>query len=449
MALPDGPRLPTLVTTWHWVRRPLPFLEENARRFGDAFSFRLAGLPPLAAFADPEAVKEIFSDAGENMVLGKLNQNFRALFGDRSILMLDGKEHLRQRRLLLPPFHGERMEAYGQTMMELADESIDAWPLGTQFSIHRHLQAITLRVIVRTVFGVDAGARFDKLLKVVTETVELGAWSVLLFPFMQKDLGRYSPWGRYLRKRAEQDALLLAEIRMRRAAGTKGRTDILSMLIDARDEQGHAMSDEELRDQLVTLLMAGHETTATSLAWAFRWVLGTPRVEERLVEEIRSGPFTPERVAKLPFLDAIVRETLRLQPAIPIIGRFLEKPTRVGGYDLPAGTGVVCAIYLAQRRASVWTDPARFDPDRWLDKKYTPYEFFPFGGGIRRCIGMAFAIYEMKMVLATTFARAKLRLAPDLPVRPVWHSIMLVPSDGLRVVLDTRCRITEASQAAE
>lgn len=440
MALPPGPDN-RLVTTWRWLREPFEFLDEQRSRFGDAFTMRLPGLPPLVVFSNPEAVKQIFTDDGETMLAGKFNLSLRAFLGEQSVLMLDGKEHLRIRRLLLPPFHGERMQAYGRAMIALTQASMAVWPRKKPFALHDRFQAITLRVIVRTVFGVEEGARFERLVAQLTELTEIAAWPPLLLPFMQKDLGPLSPWGRFQRKAADVDAALLAEIRMRRAAGTAGRSDVLSLLIDAKDESGAGLTDDELRDELVTLLVAGHETTATSLAWAFRWVLDTPEVRARLEAEIagaaREGGaagLTPERIAKLEYLDAVVRETLRLQPVVPVVGRVLEKPVTVGDYDLPAGVAVVCSIYSAQRRASSYPSPRRFDPERFFRTKPSPYEFFPFGGGIRRCIGMAFALYEMKMVIATVMSRANLQLAGGKPIRVVRRSITLTPSDGMRVV---------------
>ena len=440
MALPPGPDN-RLVTTWRWLREPFEFLDEQRSRFGDAFTMRLPGLPPLVVFSNPEAVKQIFTDDGETMLAGKFNLSLRAFLGEQSVLMLDGKEHLRIRRLLLPPFHGERMQAYGRAMIALTQASMAEWPRKKPFALHDRFQAITLRVIVRTVFGVEEGARFERLVAQLTELTEIAAWPPLLLPFMQKDLGPLSPWGRFQRKAADVDAALLAEIRMRRAAGTAGRSDVLSLLIDAKDESGAGLTDDELRDELVTLLVAGHETTATSLAWAFRWVLDTPEARARLEAEIagaaREGGaagLTPERIAKLEYLDAVVRETLRLQPVVPVVGRVLEKPVTVGDYDLPAGVAVVCSIYSAQRRASSYPSPRRFDPERFFRTKPSPYEFFPFGGGIRRCIGMAFALYEMKMVIATVMSRANLQLAGGKPIRVVRRSITLTPSDGMRVV---------------
>jgi cytochrome P450 len=440
MALPPGPEN-RFVTVWRWLREPFDFLDEQRSRFGDAFTMRLPGLPPLVVFANPEAVKQIFTDDGETMLAGKFNLSLRAFLGEHSVLMLDGKEHLRVRRVLLPPFHGERMQAYGRAMIDLTEASMRDWPRKKAFALHDRFQAITLRVIVRTVFGVEEGPRFERLCEQLTRLTEIAAWPPLLLPIMQKDLGPLSPWGRFQRKAAEVDEALLAEIRMRRASGTTGRTDVLSLLVDAKDENGVGLSDEELRDELVTLLVAGHETTATSLAWAFRWVLDVPEVRTRLEAELteatregRGAPLTPERIAKLEYLDAVVRETLRLQPVVPVVGRVLEKPITIGEYDLPAGVAVVCSIYSAQRRASSYPSPRRFDPERFFRVKPSPYEFFPFGGGIRRCIGMAFALYEMKMVIAAVLARTNLRLAKGKPIRVVRRSITLTPSEGMRVI---------------
>ena len=393
-------------------------------------------------YSRPEDVKEVFADDGNLLQAGEFNLSLRAFLGEHSVLMLDGGEHMRHRKLLLPPFHGERMHAYGQTMLDIADASIDEWPLHTPFALHGYMQWITLQVILRTVFGVDGAARLARFDRVITEQLDIAAWPPLLIPFMQKDLGRFSPWGRYVRKRRDTDEMIYSEIRERRAAGSQGRTDILSMLLEARDEQGAPMSDVELHDELVTLLVAGHETTATALAWTFRWLLEMPELASRLRTELaraeEAGPLTADAISKLELIDAVARESLRLQPVIPLVGRVLTRPARVGGYDLPAGIGVVCSIYLAQRRADTYPQPDRFDPTRFLGKKFSPNEFFPFGGGVRRCIGMAFALYEMKMVIARIVSRTTLALAATRPVSVVRRSITMTPSEGLRVRLIER-----------
>ncbi|EYF08416.1 cytochrome P450 [Chondromyces apiculatus] len=443
MALPPGPRAPAPLTVYNWLSRPFPFLSECRARFGSAFTIRLPALPPLAIFADPDDVKLVFTDDTDSMVAGRFNLSLSAFLGDRSVLMLDGREHLRQRRLLLPPFHGERMHTYGQVMIDAAHGAIDTFPSGKPFALHGFMQEITLHVILRAIFGIEEGPRLSALGKTVAELLEIVSWPPLLIPLMQRDLGPRSPWGRFLRARNEAYGMLHDEIRSRRARGDSSDAslrgqDILSLLLQARDENGNPMTDDELRDELVTLLVAGHETTATALAWAIHWILTTPGVEARLRRELAGGDLSPARIAKLELLDAVVREALRLYPVIPIVGRILDKPAHVGGFDLPAGVAVVCSIYLAHRRPEAYPEPERFNPDRFLGKKLSPYEFFPFGGGIRRCIGMAFALQEMKMVLATVLSRTTLRPADDGPVRPVRRSITLTPSGGCRVIMTRR-----------
>ena len=437
--LPPGLRIPKVASTMMWMRNPLGLMDRCAKRFGEPYTMGLVGFPPLVVTYRPETVKEIFADDGETFAAGKFNQSLAALIGERSVLMLDGAEHLRHRRLLLPPFHGERMKAYGEVMLAAADAKIDQWSQGETFALHPHMQDITLRVIIRTVFGFEEGPRFDEMRRRMMRILELGAWAPLLIPAMQVDLGRHSPWGKFLRARAHGDAYLFEAIAERRATGARGN-DILSLLLDARDEDGKPMNDAELRDELTTLLVAGHETSATALAWAVRWTLGTPGLAYRLRTEIADAVradgtkrLTAARAAELPLVDAICREALRLNPVVPLVGRILERPARVAGYDLPAGTPVVCSIYLAQRRPEVYPEPERFDPSRFLGKKLTPSEFFPFGGGMRRCIGMSFALYEMRIVLARIFERAQLSLASSRPIRAERRSITLMPSEGLLV----------------
>ncbi len=438
---PPGPRIPKLASTLWWMRAPFELLDHCAKRYGEPFSMGLVGFPKLVVTYSPEVVKEVFADDGETLAAGKFNKSLSALLGERSILMLDGAEHLRHRRLLLPPFQGERMQRYGQAMLEATDHAIDRWSPGEVFALHPHMQDVTLRVILRTVFGFEEGPRFDEMRRRMKLILHLGSWPPLLVPFMRVDLGPRSPWGKFRRAVESGDEYLYQAIAERRSSGARG-SDVLSLLLDARDDQGRAMSDLELRDELTTLLVAGHETTATALAWAVRWTLGTPGMAERLESEIRDAAradgtsrLTAARAAELPLVDAICREALRLNPVVPLVGRVLQRPLRIAGYDLAEGTPLVCSIYLAQRRPEAYPNPTRFDPSRFLGKKPSPTEFFPFGGGVRRCIGMAFALYEMKIVLARIFERSKLKLAARGPIREERRSITLVPSDGLLVEL--------------
>lgn len=437
--LPPGPRIPKLASTMIWMKKPFALMDYCAKRYGEPYTMGLTGFPPIVVAYTPEVVKQVFADDGETYAAGKFNQSLAALLGDKSVLMLDGAEHLRHRRLLMPPFHGERMKAYGESMQAAIDQAIDKWSPGDVFALHPHMQDVTLRIIIRTIFGLEDGPRFDEMVRRTKRILELGSWPGLLVPYLRVDLGPRSPYGSFRRAVASGDEYLFEEIAERRRTGARG-SDVLSMLLDARDEHGNAMSDAELRDELTTLLVAGHETTATALAWAVRWSLATPGLAARLrseIEEARraegSSRLGASRAAELPLVDAVCREALRLNPVVPLVGRVLERSTRIAGYDLPAGTPLVCSIYLAQRRPEVYPDPTRFDPSRFQGKKLSPAEFFPFGGGVRRCIGMAFALYEMRIVLARIFERSGLELASPRPIREQRRSITLMPSEGLFV----------------
>jgi cytochrome P450 len=440
MSLPPGPSAPPAWTLLRWMRDPVAVLRECVARYGETFTLRLGAMPPLVVLSNPEHVKEVFASAGDDMHAGEISRPLRPFLGERSVIVLDGAEHRAMRKLVMPPFHGERMHAYGRTMVELTHASIDAWPVGRVFAVHEPLQQITLDVILRTVFGMDDVDARAKLGAQLTRLMHLASWPPLLLPQVQHDLGPWSPWGRFLRESKVADDALLGEIARRRREGADGRTDILSMFLGVRDEDGRGLDDHDLRDQLVTLLVAGHETTATALAWTFRWVLALPAVRDRLLEEIhsaqRAGPLTPERIMKLEYLDGTVREALRLQPVVPLVGRVLQQPMRFAGFDLPAGVALTPSVHLVHQNRAVYDHPERFDPERFIGRQYKSHEWIPFGGGIRKCIGMAFAIYEMKMVLATVLSRAWLRTAPGYAPRAVRRSITLTPADGMPVIAD-------------
>ncbi|MGE0826631.1 MAG: cytochrome P450 [Candidatus Binatia bacterium] len=440
-ALPPGPRLPASLQLFRWLTRPTSFMEECARRYGDCFTVRFPfGRENIIFFSNPEAIKEIFTGDPEQLRAGEANVIVRPLLGDYSLLLLDGERHLKERRLMMPPFHGERMYVYGETMRELTDQTIDTWPVGQRFSLHPSMQQITLNVILRTVFGLAENATLARLRILLTELLAQGANPFMLIPWLQLDLGPHSPWGKQVRRRREIDQLLFAEFARRRASNLTGQEDILSMLLQARDEDGQPLSDQHLRDEMVTLLVAGHETTATSLAWIFYRILSRPDVLEKLQTELRLefgiGPITAKQINKLEYLDAVIKETQRLNPILPIVGRHLRTPMRIGGHDLPAGVVVSPCIYLTHRQAALWQNPEEFTPERFLGKKPSPYEFFPFGGGVRHCLGAAFATYEMKIVLAQVLTRMTLRLAPKKPIRVVRRSITLAPSEGTPVILE-------------
>ncbi len=442
--LPPGPAAPALVQFLRSGFRPTAFIEECARCFGDPFTVRLPATPPLVFFSHPDAVREIFTAGPERLRAGESNVDLAPLLGLQSVLMLDGAAHLRERRLLLPPFHGERMQAYGRLMAEIADRAIDRWPVAWPFPIHPEMQAITLEVILRAVFGLADGPAMAELRARLVRVMRLvmGPAGLLLFiPFLQRDFGPLSPGGRFTRYARAVDDLLFAEIARRRAEDAAGRDDILSMLIQARYEDGTAMSDQALRDEMITLLVAGHETTATSLAWALHHLLANPEVLARARAEVDAvvgdGPLEPRHLAALDYLDAIIKETARLTPVVPNVGRLLKVPTRIGGHLLPAGAVASPCIYLTHRRADLWPEPERFAPERFLGARPGPYAFFPFGGGVRRCVGAAFATFEMKIVLARILSRVQLHAAPGPPVVTVRRTVTFAPSRGMPVAVDT------------
>ena len=449
LELPPGPRTPSLVQLFNWVRRPIPFMEQCARQFGDSFTLRFplfgrpGDRPEIVFLSDPEAVRDVFTGDEHDLLAGEANATVLApLLGEDSLLVLDGDRHLEERRLMMPPFHGERMQAYGTVMRDIAARVIDGWPVERPFPLHPHMQAITLDVILRTVFGLGEGAEMDRLRDLLVRLLAIAANPMALLPWLRFELGGLTPWGRLIRRSRHVDAVLYDEIRRRRSAAGDGRDDVLSMLLAARDEHGQPMGDQELRDEMITLLLAGHETSATSLCWVFHRVLRRPDVLARLRDELArvvgAGPLEAHHVPQLEYLDATIKETLRLNPIIPIVARRLRRPLRFGGRELPAGVIVAPCIYLTHRNPGAWPDPERFDPERFVGQRTSPYAFFPFGGGVRRCLGMAFALYEMKIVVAEVLRRVVLRAAPGTQVRVVRRGITFAPSAGMPVVVERR-----------
>ena len=462
--LPPGPSGTAVAQMLRWLRAPLLTLDAAARRFGDVFTMRMPMVPPFVVFSDPEAVKDIFTGDPEDLRAGEAAFILKAVLGEHSLLLLDGQRHLRERRLMLPPFHGERMRSYGEAMRDAALRASAAWPIGKPFPIHPEMQAITLEVILRTVFGLeDEGqlarmrevlvrwsrlgtsrlgtslliavppAYAGKLTDIAGATIGLGRWRV--------EVGRLAPWSPLVRAKAAVDQVLNREIADRRRA-TGVRDDVLSMLLLARDERGAPMTDAELHDEMLTLVIAGHETSATTLAWTVHHLLANPdamaRVQSELDEVVGAGPVSPDHLPRLEWLDAAIKETLRLTPIVPFVARKLARPARIGGRDLPAGVVALACIYLTHRRPDRWPDPDRFDPSRFIGRRIDPYCYYPFGGGTRRCLGMAFANFEMKIVLASILSRIALRPVSGAEVKLVRRGITFAPSGGMPVVASHR-----------
>lgn len=442
MKLPDGPRLPFLLQTLQIIAQPLKFLETCAQRYGDTFTLRLLGLnsPPVVFFSHPQAIQAIFTTESGKFELGKVTDPFRPLTGTQSLIMLDGQRHQAMRELLMPPLHGKRLPTYGQLICDIASEAIADWILGLSLYIRDYMSEISLQVILRVVFGLNPGPRYQKLKQLIEPFLEdvtspLNSIQFFWAP-LQQDLGAWSPWGKFLRQQRQLDDLIYAEISERRTQ--PDGEDILSMLICARDEIGQPMTDVQLRDQLITLLLLGHETTASALAWAFYWIHQQPLVLEQLVQELDTLGSNPDPVAisKLPYLTAVCKEALRVYP-IALISqpRVVKEPVQLEGYEFEPGTILVPCIYLAQRRQEVYPEPEQFKPERFMNHQFSPYEYFPFGGGSRSCIGMALSMFEMKLVLATVLSRYQLALDHNCSVQPVRRGITIVPSGGCRMVV--------------
>ena len=433
MALPPGPVSHPVFQTLRWFYRPLPYLEDCRRQFGETFSVRFIGFKtPMVMFSDPEAVKATYTNRENGLPPGR-NLVLEPLLGARSVLLLEGQEHLSRRKLMLPAFHGERMRAYESVVTEAIDREIDSWPLGEEFRIHARMQSVTLEVILRAVFGVTDPERLGRLRKLLRRVLGQTATPVAqLIGFATQRFGDRGPYARFQALLREVDAELFAEIAERRAdPDLEQRDDILSALVAARFEDGGAMEDRELRDQLMTLLLAGHETTATALAWSFDLLLRNPATAERLSEEVAGGDDDA-------YLRAVITESLRLRPVVPIAGRRLATELQVDGHTLPPGTDVTPAIWLTHTRPDVYPEPYAFRPERFLDGGPETYAWIPFGGGVRRCLGAAFAEFEMRIVLSEVFGRCRMRSAGVAAERVGRRNVTLSPAGGTPVVLESR-----------
>ncbi|PRQ04162.1 putative cytochrome P450 120 [Enhygromyxa salina] len=441
--LPPGPRASRLVQTWRFVARPRRSLDDSFARYGDAFTARIFGMGTIVVLSNRAAIRDLFTADPEVVVTGESNRRlFEDLLGANSLLNLDGSRHLRKRKLLTPPFHGQRMHVYGVAMREAARRAMARWRVGQRFAIAQTMRDITLEVILRVIFGVDELDQRERTGAVVLDFLDFFSRpeaAMLGIRAAQLDLGPRSPWGRMLRVRAPLDERINAAIAARRAAGTEGREDILSMLIDARDEDGQPMSDAELRDDLFTLLLVGHETTAASLTWGFWTLLRRPDLVAKIRAEYREvmagGPLDPGRVGELVYLDAVVKELLRVHPVTDGAARLLMQPTRLGDLHLPAGVMAAASTWLTHHNPALWDQPRRFWPERFLGKKPPAYAWLPFGGGPRRCVGAAFATLEMKIVLSELLNHASLRVEPGYQPKVARRAITLSAAGGVPVEL--------------
>jgi cytochrome P450 len=426
---PAGPRLPRFMQTLGFVFFPRQFIDTCRRRYGDVVTFSTLFDPLFVMVFHPEAVKQVFRGSPERLRAGEANAPLGTVLGQRSVLLLDGAEHLRHRRLMLPSFHGERMREYETVMIEATDREIESWPIGKPFELLPSMQSLTLDVIMSAVFGVERGSRQEELKRRVRDVVApVGSrLGVLALALSGGRLGTGVMEG-FQERRRRMDEMIYEEITLRRTEpDLEERSDVFSMLLLARDEDGRAMSDAELRDELVTLLVAGHETTATGLAWAFELLLRHPPVTARLRAALDDGDES--------YLDAVVKETLRVRPVVPGIGRVVRgEPFEVGGYLIPDGIEINPSIAAIHRRADCYPEPRAFKPERFLGEDAPDtYTWLPFGGGTRRCLGASFATFEMRVVIRRVLERARLR-AIGPPEKSIRKGVTIVPKRGVRVV---------------
>ena len=436
MTLPDGPKTLPFLQLIQWIANPLALLETSRQRYGDPFTLRLGSFAPLVFFSNPQAIQEIFTAQPNQFDTGRANGILRPLIGDQSLMLLDGDRHQRQRRLLTPPFHGDRMKSYGQLIYDITSLVINQWTIGEPFAVRSSMQDISFQVILQAIFGLNEGQRCEQLKQLLPAMLDVAgsplSSSLLFFRTLQQDLGAWSPWGHFVRQRQQIDKILYAEIAERRQQADSSRTDILSMLMSARDQNGQPMTDTELRDELMTLLTAGHETTASALSWALYWIHSLPEVHHKLLQELDAFDDADlSGIAKLPYLSAVCQETLRIYPiAMLAFARVVKSPFQLMGYDLEPNTLLAPCIYLTHHREDLYPEPKLFKPERFLERQFSTYEYLPFGGGNRRCIGVALALFEMKLVLATILSRSQLQLVENSQVKPMRRGVTLAPSGG-------------------
>jgi hypothetical protein len=439
--LPPGPRAPSLLQTIGWWSRPTAYLERCRARYGKRFTIRLLGQSPFVILSDPEEIKQLFLAPPEVLHPGEGARILEPVIGPNSVILLDESPHLRQRKLLLPAFHGEKMQRLSGLMSELAEREVASWPLDEPVALHPRVQKLTLEIILRAVFGLERGAKLDELRDLLTQILAFGESPLSLLPPAQRLLAGRGPVGRMERVGARADEVIFALIEERRREDEHGE-DVLSMLLGARDEDGAPMSDAELRDELVTALVAGHETTASQLAWAFERIARERDVQARLHVELDDGPDEA-------YLTATINEILRRRPVLPNAEpRLVKQPIVIGGIEYPPDIVLFASAYLLHHDEAVYADPYAFKPERFLGETPGTYTWIPFGGGRRRCLGASFALLEMKLVLRAVLERCELCPAGDVPEVTRRRGITFSPSAGSTVILAERAPAPRRSPAA-
>ncbi|MDJ0677840.1 MAG: cytochrome P450 [Calothrix sp. MO_167.B42] len=442
-ALPDRSKNSWLLQVLKWLWDPVGYIETTAKECGDIFTSPVVvNLGEVVFFSNPQGLQTIFTNPQQFPASGNLNKTLQPLLGSNSVILLDGEEHRTRRKLLLPPFHGEKLHACGQLICDITKNVTSQWTVNQPFTIRDTLQKITMQVIFSTVFGLNDQSRYHQLQELLSARLNAMSSplkaSLIFFPFLAKDYGFWSPGRKIIHQQKQIDQLLYAEIQERRAQEQSNRTDILSLLLSARDENGEGMSDKELRDDLITLLVGAYENTATGLAWAFYWIHHLPEVKEKLLAEIDSLGENPDPISlfKLPYLTAVWQETLRIYPVgVLTLPRLVKESIEVGGKHLEAGTIIFPCVHLLHQRQELYPEPKKFKPERFLERQFSPYEYIPFGAGARHCIGAPLAELEMKLVLATILKQYHLELADNRPVKPQRRGLAIEPGGGVKMIL--------------
>ena len=435
MTLPPGPSFGEY-QVFRWSQGALAYFTRQFARYGDPFTMPNFARQQYLMTHDPAIIRTVFAAQPDDFEVAA-PWTLQPFVGPGSILVRSGAAHKAHRRLLMPPFHGERMRSYGVLMQNIARAHGARRAPGERFLMHNLAAEIALEAILRACFGVVDAARIEKFRAAIHAFIAATNPLLIFMRSLRRPFGGVGPWARLKRAEATFHALLIEEIEARRATPLDGREDILSLLLAARDEEGAPMSDDDLRDELVTMVIAGHETTATSMSWAMYWLLRDPVALQRTRDELRSlGPTPePDAIAKLPWLDAVCHETLRLWPVIQQISRQVRRPYAIAGFEVPTGDAIGIAVVSVHHRPDLYPEPARFRPERFLERKFGPHEFMPFGGGARRCIGAAFALYQMKIVLGTLLLELDLQLVnAHEEEEPVLRNVTWGPKHGVQVI---------------
>lgn len=427
--LPPGPNMPQTIQSVGFLVRNIPMMRRARAKYGEMFRIKLMTFPNFVIISDPALIKQVLTEKPDVLHAGT-GSPLGAVLGANSLLAIDEDFHLRQRRIMLPAFHGDRMRDYGPTIAEITDAEMDTWPVGEQFATLEPMQRITLRVILKTIFGAHDES-LDRLEYVIPKMVEIGT-QVVLLRFMQRDLGPRSPWGKFVRLRDEAEAVMLSLIdEARRDPNLSERSDVMSLLVQATHEDGSPMSEREIMDQLVTMMIAGHETTASTLAWAVERLTRNPRVLDKLTASIRAG--------ETEYLNAVFDETLRARPTVSLAVRSVQKESYVlGGYELPRETRIGCNPALTHYDPNLFADPNEFRPERFLEERPSNYAYIPFGGGVRRCIGAAFARMEFNTVMTQMLNRFDFETTDAKSENWGFRSITFAPGDEGLVTLKPR-----------